>query len=84
MADAWETLLDNSTLTPPGFDAWEHLNNQSGISWDGILRDGLDVEVGMSCFDVEITVDLEVLVDTQPEYEVEIDTNEYEVEICDG
>lgn len=28
MADAWETLIANSTLGSG--DAWEHLNNQSG------------------------------------------------------
>lgn len=34
--DAWETLLDTSTLIPPGFDAWEHLNAQEGGSGDCI------------------------------------------------
>ena len=29
MADAWATLIDNSTLTG-SYDAWEHLNAQGG------------------------------------------------------
>lgn len=44
--DTWEILLQNSTLTPPGFDAWEHLNNQGSGSGpcDGIvLIDGLRI-----------------------------------------
>jgi len=45
--DAWNTLLQKSTLTPPGFDAWEHLNNQEGGGTgpcDGIvLIDGLRI-----------------------------------------
>jgi hypothetical protein len=29
--DAWETLISTSSLTPAGsYDAWEHLNAQSG------------------------------------------------------
>ena len=79
--DAWETLIDNSTLTPPGFDAWEHLNAQGGSGPGGyILVDTVEVEL-MAPVDVEIlndAVDLEIVDDT---IEVDVDTVDIEVEI---
>ena len=35
MADAWTTLLVNSTLSI-GHDAWEHLNAQEGLVSEGL------------------------------------------------
>lgn len=86
MPTAWQWLTANSALPDiPSNTAWDHITNiEGGGFWDGILRDGLDVEVDMSCFDVTVDVDLEVTVDEQPEYTAEIDTHEYVVEVCDG
>lgn len=43
--DAWETLLDGSTLTDG--DAWEHLNAQGGSSGDvyigSVLSSGVEL-----------------------------------------
>ena len=57
--DAWETLIDNSTLTPPGFDAWEHLNNQEG-GGEGpggtlILADGLRIGIELDAINAYIS-----------------------------
>lgn len=83
MATLREFILAQSFL-PTGNTVRDHIQNPGAFDYL-ILTDGLDVEVDMGCFDVEITLDLdyEVEVETQ-EFDVEIDTNEYEVEICDG
>lgn len=82
--DAWETLLDKTTLTPPGFDAWEHLNAQGGGTGVGVvLFDGLVIEMDDRCVDVELDMtssDVEV---GPVGLDVEIETTEYEIEVCD-
>jgi len=81
--DAWETLLDTSTLTPPGFDAWEHLSNQgSGTEVIGVyaLADGLDLELDTMELEIEIeTAEYDVEIDGG--FDVEVETAEYDVEI---
>ena len=87
MPTAWQWLTANSELPDvPGNTAWDHLTNiVGGGFWDGILKDGFDIEVDMSCLDVEVTLDLEYKVEVDMgDLDVEIDMNEYEVEICDG
>lgn len=83
MADAWETLLDNSTLIPPGFDAWTHLNAQGGgIGVGVVLMDGLELEMDDACVDVELELEDAILNDDSVEFDVELELSEYDVEIC--
>lgn len=85
MADAWETLIANSSLDTG--DAWEHLNAQEGGGFDAItyiLHDGLDLEIEMACYELEIdVVSFEIEIE-EPEFEIEIETQEFELEICNG
>ncbi len=79
--DAWETLIDNSSLITG--DAWEHLNAQEGEGPGGslVLMDGLELEIDTMEFVLELeTVEFEVEIETN-EFEVELETTEFEVEI---
>lgn len=79
MPDAWTILKENSSLVSG--DAWEHLNNQVSGSGDSLtLFDGLEVEMADPNFDVEIE-DSEVIVEIDTGFEIEIETNDYEVEV---
>ncbi len=82
--DAWETLLDNSTLTPPGFDAWEHLNAQGGDGPGGtiVLADGLDLEIDTMEFDVELDLTEYIIEVETNEFDVELETTDLEIEVC--
>ncbi len=81
--DAWETLIDNSSLTPPGFDAWEHLNAQEGGGTGGtlVLADGLDLEVDTMEYELSLET-TEYEVEVESEYEVEIEETEMVIEVC--
>ncbi len=85
MATVWELITDSSTL-PEDNIFWDHLNNLgNGISTSVILLDGLEVEMG--CPEYDIIIDLygkEVEISPDMEFEVELDSIEYEVEVCDG
>lgn len=84
MATLREFILAQSTL-PTGNTVRDHIQNPGAYDFL-VLNDGLEVDLDVSCFDVEITVDLDyqVDVDEQPAYEIELEIPEYEVEICDG
>ena len=47
MADAWATLIDNSTLVG-SYDAWEHLNAQGGGGLPGEGRYVSDKAISFS------------------------------------
>ena len=81
-----EVLLEASSLdsgTP-----WELLNSievGTGVCEGVILYDGLEIEMGCPEYDVEINLHgIEVEINPVVEFEVEKDTVEYDVEICDG
>lgn len=78
--DAWETLINGSTIASG--DAWEHLYAQggSGTGTYTILADGLGVEMGANDIDIEITADVEAAVDPA-EIAVTIDQSPREVEL---
>ena len=78
--DAWEILLDNSTLGP-GHDVWEHLNNQAGDAGGFVLVDTAEVELMETQIDIEIddsALDVEV---NQDGIDVEVEQSEIDVEV---
>ncbi len=83
MATVWELVTASSTL-PEQNDFWDHLNNLgSGIGeCSGIvLYDGLEIE--MECTEKIAELDLSHLeVEVEFVVEVELDSTEYEVEVC--
>lgn len=86
--DAWETLLDNSTLASTGFDAWEHLNAQEGGgegvgSW--VLVDGMALMVDNSPVEVELSGDsMSVEVGILQEILVTLPPNNINVSLSNG
>lgn len=78
MATALEILTSQSTLTEG--TAWEHLNSQSsGAGSSLVLLNGLEVLVSEN-YTIEVdTPDLIVEIDT--DLAVEVETQEYEVEV---
>ena len=84
--DAWETLLDNSTISSG--DAWEHLNAQGGTDTGLIdyiiLADGLGVGMENETVAVEINRDgVEATVDGS-HIGVGVDDQEILAEVTNG
>lgn len=75
MADTWEILLQNSTISIG--DAWAHLNNQGNVI---MLTDGLELSIDNNEFDIELDDSLLVEFDII-DYEIEIENNDYEIEV---
>ena len=80
--DAWETLLDNSTLAPTGFDAWEHLNAQedgggSDCEWlitadsnYSVVEVDIETVLSSSVDDVLLEVDLDEALSSDADDEI--------------
>jgi len=82
MSTLREFILSQSSL-PTGNLVRDHIENPSegGAGGSLTLLDGLEVEMADCCFDVEIDL-APVEVEIDDGLEVEIETNEYEVEVC--
>ena len=74
MADAWETLVANSSL--PSGDAWEHLNNQNGTGSGTVYVFGDPIEAIIDTMEMALSIDNIDLV-------IDIDTSELIMEIDD-
>lgn len=83
--DAWSTLLLNSTA-PDGSDAWTHLLSQEGViagECTGlVLIDGLELDMEDRCVEIEIAEDTIYVVPDIEEFELEIETFEFDIEVC--
>jgi len=82
MATLREFILNQSTLVT-GNLVRDHINNpaEGGSGGNLVLSDGLEVEMTNDCFEVEIEPS-EVEVEIDEGFIVEIEMNEFEVEIC--
>ena len=62
-------------------ETWEGMGSGTGES---IIVDGMEVELSMANYDVEVEED-KVYVELDPaEFDIELTLNEFEVEICDA
>jgi hypothetical protein len=82
--DAWETLINTSSLTPASsYDAWEHLNAQEGGGGDCTILvdeylltmedDMPDLVIEDGGFELELD-------DTG--FEMSVDDTDYYIEVC--
>jgi len=79
--DAWDTLLSKSTIQSG--DAWEHLLAQGGGTGPGgslVLLDGLTLEMNMMEYELNIEVP-EYIIEIEDEFDIELETTEFELEI---
>lgn len=82
MATLRTFILNQSTL-PTGNLVRDHLKNPStgGPGGSLILSDGLEVIMDDDCFDIELDLS-PVLVEIDDGVIVEIETEEFEIELC--
>lgn len=82
---AWGILIEKSILEELENDAWAHLNAQAGGGTGIILHDGLEVEIDMAFYELEIeTLPYELEIEIElPAFELEIETMEFELLTCD-
>ena len=90
MADAWETLINNSTLGA-GHDAWEHLNAQEGGGGGETIYYGVStLKVNQSKVSINLTnkttiniLQQQMLTNVKTKINLLIKSNNIQLRICE-
>ncbi len=78
MADAWMTLIANSTI--PAGDAWAHLNNQ-GSGTGTLIVEGLFLDMADDKYLIEVEEQEIVEIGINSEFDITVEDTDYIIEV---